>query len=85
MAKSEKFWMLHHDRLEQMLNFELLHNNVLQAVWGIVEQRNHYPDGGPFLSPKCTAAHTVGGEKGREKTKGLGDTAIIQGWIRVRD
>ena len=29
---SDKFWVLQHDRLAKMLKFELLHNNVLQAV-----------------------------------------------------
>ena len=58
MATSERFWVLTHDQLTGMLNFELLHNNVLQAVGKLWSRKIGLPMGGPF-SAQSADLHTL--------------------------
>ena len=44
----EKFWVPSHDRLTQFLKFELLSNNVLQAVGELWSSELSIQMGGPF-------------------------------------
>ena len=47
-ANHSKFWCLPHDVLTCLVRFELLHNNVLQAVGGLWRRNTSIPMGGPF-------------------------------------
>ena len=47
-ATSSRFWHLMHDLLTCLLRFELLHNNVLQAVGTLWRGLTNIPMGGPF-------------------------------------
>ena len=62
VATSEKFWVLTHSHLTAMLNFELLHNNVLQAVGRLWSRKISIPMGGPF-SAQSADLHTLWGVK----------------------
>ena len=62
VATSEKFWVLTHNHLSAMLNFELLHNNVLQAVGQLWSRKVSIPMGGPF-SAQSADLHTLWGVK----------------------
>ena len=61
-AASEKFWVLLHDLLTRLLKFELLHNNVLQAVGELWSRELSIPMGGPF-SAQIVDLHTLWGVK----------------------
>ena len=62
MATSENCWVLQHDRLARMLKFELLHNDVLQAVGERWSREISIPMGGPF-SAQSADLHTLWGVK----------------------
>ena len=70
MATSEKFWVLQHDCLTRMLKFELLNNNVLQAVGEPCSREISIPMGGLF-SAQSADLHTRWGVKKGEETEGL--------------
>ena len=62
MATTDKFGVLQHGRLAKMLKFELLHNNVLQAVGKLWSRKISIPMGGPF-SAQSANLDTLGGVK----------------------
>ena len=69
MATSDKFWVLPHDRLTRMLKFELLHNNVLQAVGELSSRKISIPMGGHFSAQSADLLPLWGVKKNRKRLK----------------
>ena len=85
VATSEKFWVLTHSHLTAMLNFELLHNNVLQAVGRLWSRKVSIPMGGPF-SAQSADLHTLWGvKKNGKKDEGLGQHEPVRGRLHLLD
>ena len=57
-ATNSQFWCLFHDLLTHLLKFELLHNNMVQAVGTLWQRDTSIPMGGPF-SAQSEDLHTL--------------------------
>ena len=78
VATSEKFWVLTHSHLTAMLNFQLLHNNVLQAVGRLWSRKVSIPMGGPF-SAQSADLHTLWGvKKNGKRMKDWGNMSLSE-------
>ena len=78
MATIEKFWVLTHNQLTGMLTFELLHNNVLQAVGKLWSTKISIPMGGPF-SAQSADLHTLWGvKKNGKRMKDWGNMSLSE-------
>ena len=76
-ASGEKFWHLPRDLLTRLLKFELLHNNVLQAVGKLCVEKRVYQWGGPFLRRAVICAHC--GVSGKvENVRDWGDLDVSE-------
>jgi hypothetical protein len=71
-------WVLTHNHLSAMLNFELLHNNVLQAVGQLWSRKVSILVGGPFSAQRADLHTLWGVKKNGKRMKNWGNMSLSE-------